>query len=228
MATLTAPRIGFERFAQAFERNTAFGHMHVYDTYRAWLEAMWAFLDAVRNPDGFKQCLDRYSREEGEEFGRLMGLYVDAVEAEPFRDVLGEIFMRLDVKSARAGQYFTPHCVAEAMARMSFERAQFERLVQEKGEVTVCDPCVGSGVMLLAYARIVNQEFGYWGTSRLRLYGTDIDQRCVHMCRIQLRMNGLDEFDRMVGMLGVIAQGIPAGAVVLKPGRQTDLPGFAA
>ena len=221
-------RAGVEALAKAFERNIVFQYMHPYELYRKWLEAMWAFMAAVRDPQGFKQCLDRYSRDEGEEFGRLLGLYVDATEAEPFRDILGEVFMRLDVKSVAAGQYFTPACIAEAMARMSFNREEFERLVREKDEVTVCDPCVGSGVMLLAFAKVVHQEFGRWGTNRLRLYGTDIDQRCVHMCRIQLRMNGLDAFGRMVGMLGAIEQGQPPDAVMLKPGRQTDLPGFAA
>ena len=224
----TVTRCEFERFARGFERNATFGHMHVYDAYRVWLEAVWAFMNAVTDPDGFRKCLDRYSRAEGEEFGRLMGLYVEAVEAEPFRDILGEVFMRLDVKSAQAGQYFTPWVIAEAMARMTFNREDFERLVREKGEVSVCDPAVGSGVMLLAFAGVVHQEFGRWGANRLRLYGTDIDVRCVNMCRIQLRMNGLDEFGRMVGMLGVIERGMPPDAVVLEPGRQMDLPGIAA
>ena len=136
--------------------------------------------------------------------------------------------MRLDVKSVQAGQYFTPNCIAEAMARMTFNRDDFERLVREKGVVTVCDPAVGSGVMLLAFARVVHAEFGRWGTGKLRLYGTDIDVRCVNMCRIQLRMNGLDEFGRMAGLLGMIEQGIPADTVMLKPGRQMELPGVAA
>ena len=111
---------------------------------------------------------------------------------------------------------------------MQFNRADFERLVEEKGEVTVCDPAVGSGVMLLAFAKTVHDELGRWGTSKLRLYGTDIDVRCVNMSRIQIRMNGLDEFGRMVGLLGAIEQGMPADAVVLKPGRQLQLPGVAA
>ena len=224
----TVTRSAFERFAQGFERNTTFGHMHVYDTYRAWLEGVWLFLDAVHDEQAFRQCMDRYSRTEGEEFGRLLGLYVEAVEAEPFRDLLGELFMRLDVKSVAAGQFFTPFHLAEAMARMTFNKEDFERLVREKGEVTVCDPAVGSGVMLLAFAKVVHDELGRWGTGRLRLYGTDIDVRCVHMCRIQLRMNGLDEFGRMVGLLGAIEQGMPADALMLKPGRQMDLPGIAA
>jgi methylase of polypeptide subunit release factors len=215
-------RPAFESLAKAFERNVVFQYIHPYELYRKWLEAVWAFLDAVHDQEGFRQCLDRQTREQGEEFGRLFGIYTDAVEAEPFRDILGELFMRLDVKSAATGQYFSPMCVAEMMARMTFDRAEFERLVQEKGSVSVCDPAVGSGVMLLAYAKIVHAEFGRWGTSKLRLYGTDIDQRCVHMCRIQLRMNGLDAFGRMAALL---AQQVPD--VTLNAG-QLALPGIAA
>ena len=215
-------RSAFEEMARRFERNDVFQYMHPYELYRKWLDAVWAFLDAARDPDGFRACLDRYTRKEGEEFGRLLGIYTDAVEADPFADILGSLFMRLDVKSAAAGQFFTPMHVAEMMARMQFGRAEFERLVQEKGVVTVCDPAVGSGVMLLAYAKVVHAEFGRWGTGKLRLYGTDIDMRCVHMCRIQLRINGLDHFGRMAGLLASPAPDIRVSA------GQLALPGMAA
>ncbi len=56
--------------------------------------------------------------------------------------------------------------------------------------------------MLLAYASVVHQTFGRWGTDKLRLFGQDIDTRCVNMCRIQLRMNGLDGVGRMAGLIG--------------------------
>lgn len=215
-------RSAFETLARAFENNPVFGHMHSYDLYRAWLEAMWAFLDAVHDPEGYRQCLDRYTYEQGQEFGRLLGIYVDAVEVDPFRDILGEIFMRLDVKSVAAGQYFSPFSIAEMMARMQFNRADFERTVQEKGVVTVCDPAVGSGVMLLAFAKVVHAELGRPGLARLRLYGQDIDQRCVLMCRLQLRMNGLDAVGRMAGLLGGQVSAVAGG------NAQLLLPGVAA
>lgn len=197
----TMTRSAYENLARGFEGNTVFGHMHSYELYRGWLESIWAFLNAMQDPDGFRQCLNRYSRAEGEEFGRLLGLYVQAVEADPFRDILGELFMRLDVNSVHSGQFFTPAPIAEMMARMQFDPATFKRLVEENGVVTVCDPAVGSGVMLLAFGKVVHDAFGCWGTSKLRLYGTDIDIRCVNMCRIQLRMNGLDAFGRMARMI---------------------------
>ena len=208
----------FENLARAFERNPIFAYLHQYDLYRSWLEAVWAFLNSVSDPAGYRQCLDRYTGKQGEEFGRLLALYVDAVEQDPFRDILGELFMRLDVNSARAGQYFTPWPIAEMMARMQFDRADFESTVEQKGFVTVCDPAVGSGVMLLAFAKTVNDALGRWGTSKLQLYGQDIDQRCVLMCRIQLRMNGLDAVGRLAGTL------VPGAA----DGTQMLLPNVAA
>lgn len=147
---------------------------------------------------------------------------MDAVEEQPFHNILGEIFMRLDVNSVRAGQFFTPWSVAEMMARMQFCRDDFERTVAQKGVVTVCDPAVGSGVMLLAFAKVVHDEFGRKGTSKLQLYGTDIDQHCVLMCRIQLRMNGLDAVGRIAGLL--VGQAPVAVAVA----NQMMLPGVAA
>lgn len=218
----TGTRTAVESLARAFESNRVFTHMHPYELYRKWLEAVWAFLDAVHDPEGFRACLDQYSRIEGEEFGRLFNSYTDAVEEEPFQDILGSLFMRLDVNSARSGQYFTPWNVAEMMARMQFNRNEFERQVEENGVVTVCDPAVGSGVMLLAFAKVVHEELGRRGTSKLRLYGADIDLRCVHMCRIQLRMNGLDAFGRMAGMLSENNH-VPEDAVKLPAGRQLEL-----
>lgn len=190
-----------EELARAFERNGVFHHVHPYELYRNWLEAAWAFLDAVNDPEGFRECLDKYSHEEAAEFGRLFGVYTDAVEEMPFRDILGELFMRLKLNAANCGQVFTPKDVAEMMARMQFNREHFESLVREKGTVSVVDPAVGSGALLLGFAKVVHDELGRWGVNRLRLYGSDIDARCVLMCRIQLRMNGLDWFGRMAGLL---------------------------
>lgn len=191
----------FEVLARRFERNPVFTHIHAYDLYRNWLEGVWAFLQAWRDLAAFRKCLDQYTLEQGEEFGRLLVMYTKAVEENPFRDILGELFMRLDVNSVRAGQFMTPWSIAIMMAQINFDPETFKRLVEEKGEVTICDPAVGSGVMLLAYARVVYDEFGRWGADKLRLYGQDIDLRCVNMCRIQLRMNGLDGVGRMAGLI---------------------------
>lgn len=190
----------YRELLKSFSANRVFSYMHPYELYRKWLEAVWVFVNAPYDLDTFKKTLDAYTPEQGKEFGRLFNLYVDAVERLPYRDVLGSLFMELDVKSVQAGQYFTGFDLALFMARMQFSKESFEAIVKEKGVVTVMDPAVGSGVMLLAFASVVDEALGREGVNRLRLYGNDIDLRCVHMCRIQLRMNGLDSFGRIAAL----------------------------
>jgi hypothetical protein len=208
----------FKELLTGFENNRVFAHMHPYDLFRQWLEAVWALLDMPLDPQGFRGTLDRYTYEQGAELGRLFNLYVTAVEELPFRDILGTTFMRLDINTVRNGEFFTPWPVAEMMARMTFDREEFLETVRERGTVSVNDPAVGSGVMLLAFAKTVHDGFGRAGTGRLRLYGTDIDVRCVNMCRIQLRMNGLDGFGRTAALASQTTKPEPA-AFELEPER---------
>lgn len=63
--------------------------------------------------------------------------------------------------------YPTPHAVCEAMARMTFVGDGDFR------DKTVCDPCVGTGRLLL-----------FASNYSLRIFGADIDRVCVQACRI--------------------------------------------
>lgn len=54
---------------------------------------------------------------------------------------------------------------------------------------TIIDPCCGSGVMLLAAAKVVPRwalDCGF-----IQLYGVDIEPLCVEMCRLNMRLYGL-------------------------------------
>jgi len=196
----------FKELLKGFESSRVFGHVHPYDLYRQWLEAVWAMLEAWRDPEAFRAATCKFTYEQGSELGRLFDIYVKAVEDMPFSDILGELFMRLDINSVRAGQFFTPFPIAEFMSKVTFDSDTFMGQVQEKGCVTVCDPACGSGVMLLAFAKVVHEALGREGTGKLDLFGMDVDVRCVNMCRIQLRLNGLDGFGKMAGMLGLMQE----------------------
>jgi hypothetical protein len=55
--------------------------------------------------------------------------------------------------------------------------------------ITICDPCVGSGVMLLAAAR----QFPQWAVHAglIQFYGMDIDATCVKMTQTNLLLHGV-------------------------------------
>lgn len=86
-------------------------------------------------------------------------------------DLLGDLFEGA-ITHGENGQFFTPEHVAELMAKLTDDGS---------GE-TVSDPACGSGRCLLAAARI---------NPARKLYGTDLDHRCVKMATLNLALNGL-------------------------------------
>jgi hypothetical protein len=68
------------------------------------------------------------------------------------------------------GFYPTPHPVVECMVRMTMHDT--EKNGRDPRTLSVCDPCVGSGRMLLHASNF-----------SLRLFGNDIDPLAVMMCQ---------------------------------------------
>ena len=202
-ASLAGPP-NIEILISMFENPEEFRMYSHHEFFRKWVEAVWLYLNMAVDPVTFKTTLDQYSAKQGAEIATIMMYYFDLVEQKPFEDILGQLFMRLDVKSAKAGQYLTPWSVSVLSAELMFDKEYFIGKVEEQGTVSVCDPAVGSGGMLLAFAFVVNKHLGREYVNKIRSYGQDIDIRCVQMSKIQLRMNFLDRFSRCAALLAQI------------------------
>jgi hypothetical protein len=76
------------------------------------------------------------------------------------------------------------------------QRWYFEKVIPACAEfiepITVCDPAVGSGVMLLAAASCYPRWVIDMGL--VQFYGMDIDQTCVSMCKINCMLHGLNGY----------------------------------
>lgn len=88
------------------------------------------------------------------------------------QDVLGEIYMAM-VSFGEHGQFFTPQNVSAAMAQI-IEPIQAE---------TICDPCCGSGTMLIEAGK---------RNPNAAMTGYDLDQRCAKMCAMNMYMLDLN------------------------------------
>ena len=105
-------------------------------------------------------------------FGKLV-----AAMEETRKDILGDIFQG-GITYGEAGQFLTPGPVCDMMARMAIEGVD-----AGAGErKSVCDPCCGSGRMLLAAGEV---QPGW------EFVGQDIDLRCVRMTAINLALRNL-------------------------------------
>jgi hypothetical protein len=105
------------------------------------------------------------------------GLY-QTFNLEPFllapADHLGQFLAEQKAKGYNPNAFFpTPHAVCELMAQINFGEANRTPSKKDSRAMTVCDPAVGTGRMLLHASNF-----------SVRLYGTDIDPVVVKICLI--------------------------------------------
>jgi hypothetical protein len=96
-----------------------------------------------------------------------------ALMEETRKDVLGDLFQG-SITCGEAGQFLTPEEICRLMAELTFD--------EQAEDPVVCDPCCGSGRMLLACADVKRPK---------QLVGQDIDLRCVRMTAINLAFRNL-------------------------------------
>ena len=135
----------------------------------------------------YMEAIKRYSSEEAQIFPELFALLVMALDANPFQDFLGDLFMQLELSSHWHGQFFTPFCVCKMMAEMN--REAMARGVAQKGWISVCDPACGAGATLIAAAQTMDEANINYQQHAL-FVGQDIDSTAGLMCYIQLSLIG--------------------------------------
>lgn len=119
-------------------------------------------------------------------FTKLLALLVEMHTAKglPF-DVLGAIYMELEIANQHLGQYYTPSSVSDVMANMTLQN--FQNVVEQQGFLTLSDPASGSGATLLSCVKLFIEN-NYKVENTLYIEATDIDRHAALMCYVQLTL----------------------------------------
>lgn len=118
---------------------------------------------------------------------QLFAILVSALERNPDQDFLGVLYMSLELGNHWKGQLFTPYNVSRCMAEITLggSRAQIDR----EGWISVCDPTVGGGTMLISAANTMRrQKINY--QNHVLFVGQDIDRIVAMMAYIQISLLG--------------------------------------
>lgn len=132
----------------------------------------------------YLQTIGRYSLEEAQQLSQALAHVVLGLEAG-HADFLGSLFMQLELGNNWTGQFFTPYEVARLMGQMTLLDAR-EKL-QAEGFITVSDPCVGGGAMVIAAAHAL-LDMGINYQRCMHVTAQDIDITAVHMAYIQMSL----------------------------------------
>jgi type I restriction-modification system DNA methylase subunit len=137
--------------------------------------------------DQYLQLIRRYEKDDQRRFPVMAQAVIEALEENPWQDFLGSMFMRLNLGSHWHGQFFSPYHICQFMADICDSGLKDE--IQKKGWTSVCDPCCGAGVMLIAFAETcMKQEVNY--QEHVIFAAQDIDMTAGLMCYIQLSLLG--------------------------------------
>ena len=136
----------------------------------------------------YMELIKKYNKEELLKFAELMAELIKELEKNP-RDVLGELYMTLELGDKWKGQFFTPDSIAELMAEMTFDDSVKDK-ISKHGYITLLEPSVGGGVTVIAFVNAMIRH-GYNPQEQLLIVCNDLDLKAVYMTYIQLSLLGI-------------------------------------
>jgi hypothetical protein len=133
----------------------------------------------------YMKIIANYNKEEAEALAKGLAYVVMALEVG-MCDFLGSLFMSLELGDSWKGQFFTPYEISRLMAQMNLGD-QVQPQIEQKGFISICDPCVGGGAMIIAAAHAMHDaDINY--QRHMHVTAIDIDIVAVHMAYIQFSL----------------------------------------
>ena len=164
-------------------------YKHRYEVFRDFVTMAATSLhnsvhkDPAREEE-YLRIIAGYKKPDQEAFPKLMGLLIAALDEEP-RDILGPLYMELEIANKDAGQFFTPPELSDLMANLTFGDA-LSRL-ETQPFITAGEPACGAGGMILALVKVMTRA-GHDPTRKLWVQAIDVDRMAALMCYTQLSL----------------------------------------
>lgn len=173
-------------FIQVF--NGLARHRHRYEVFRDFVTMSAISLhNAIHKDDELEQeylqIVSQYNKEEVSGFCELLAILVELLEPEP-RDVLGGLYMELELGNDNNGQFFTPPEISLMMAQMIYGD-QLKDIDQPF--VTLSEPACGAGGMVLAFVKVMLSH-NHNPADKLWVQCIDVDRLASLMCYLQLSL----------------------------------------
>ena len=174
-------------FKQTFRQLAPYKHR--YEVFKDFVTmAACSLHNGVYKDDAreeeYLRIIGQYKPDDQQVFPKLMAQLVAALDEEP-RDILGPLYMELEIANKDAGQFFTPPELSELMAQMTF--AQELGKLATQAFITAGEPAAGAGGMILALVKVMITA-GHNPAEKLWVQAIDVDRMAALMCYIQLSL----------------------------------------
>lgn len=163
-------------------------------TWQAWSDVISMCAIAISNSMDivhfdkrerqYMNIVTNYNGNERQTVAEIMAMVTDGFEQNPEQDLLGDLYMELNLGNHWTGQFFTPYGVCRAMAEI-----QDYRKNETDNFITVNDCACGGGATLIAAANSMKKR-GINYQQEALFTAQDIDFTTAMMCYIQLSLLG--------------------------------------
>jgi type I restriction-modification system DNA methylase subunit len=169
--------------------------------WQAWSDAITLIAISISNcfdyshrakerENRYKQIIENYSESEQKVIVKIFAEITDAINENPDQDLLGQLFMELELGNDHNGQFFTPYCVCKLMASIATDgKEEVKKEIDSKHFITANDCACGAGATLIAFANHL-KDIGINYQSDCMFVAQDIDYTTALMCYIQLSLLG--------------------------------------
>lgn len=154
----------------------------IYNTVQLCHDKLWKFRE-----DMYLAIMKKYNHDEQIRLCEMTAWLTESLEENP-HDVLGEVYMKSDMGSSAAGQFFTPFHLSEFVARIALK----EDITNYDGHIIeLNEPSCGGGGMIIAAAKVL-QEAGINYQKKMKVVAQDLDWKGVYMTYVQLSLLGIN------------------------------------
>ena len=167
----------------------------IYEVYMDWIKCSAISISngvtilhdevwKAREQD-YINIMHKYDEKERHNFIYMFQLFIETLESSP-GDILGQIFMEINMGSKVTGQFFTPYHISQMLSAIAVQDLK----MNEDGIYRLSEPSCGGGAMIIASA-IALQKKGINYQEKMDVVAQDLDGNGVYMCYLQLSMMGI-------------------------------------
>ena len=133
--------------------------------------------------------INQYDKQEMQTIIQIFVELTRMLEENPFQDLLGDLYMQLEMGNSAQGQFFTPYHVSQAMAQCAFDEQLVRQQIEEKGFIRLNEPCIGGGANIIAYLEVLKKhDINY--QKYVVIVGQDLSRMSALMSYIVLSLLG--------------------------------------
>ena len=161
------------------------GKYGVYNIFEDWVRMIaLAYANQIvfseKREEEYLEIMKKYDDAEHSKFYEMYAWLLEWSE-EQMTDMLGYIYMHLELGSKAHGQFFTPYHVCQMMAKMQ----KYDGKI-----IKVNEPSCGAGGNIIALAEALKEQ-GINYQQKMEVICQDIDTKAVYMTYVQMCLYGI-------------------------------------